>query len=83
MKRCKVLGVRCQCHIGGHRHCSIIPTPYGLNGIRKIMNDFDLFEIETHAIGNSHGLRPKRTNSTLFGYFSIDFNPFMLRWIVI
>jgi hypothetical protein len=39
---------------------------YGLNDIKKIMKDFNLFEIKTHLIPSSpHELRTKRTRPKL------------------
>jgi hypothetical protein len=50
------------------RACSIITIPCGLNEIKKIMKDFNLFEIETHLISpNPYRLRIKRTDHNLAG----------------
>jgi hypothetical protein len=43
---------------------SVIPIPYGLDEIEKIIKDFDLFGIETHSIShNPRGLRAKRNQT--------------------
>jgi hypothetical protein len=41
-------------------------------GLEKIVNDFDLFGIETHPIPpNPHGLRAKRTSPNMEGTLEI------------
>jgi hypothetical protein len=52
--------------IGWRSYSVIFFILYGLNDIKKIMKDFNLFEIKTHLIPSSpHELRTKRTRPKL------------------